>query len=152
MYKSIIAVALSAFALGALAVFAPGVQAQSVTAHKLVIQVTENDEGAMTRALGNAENAYEIYSARGETLDVEIVTYGPGITMLRDDLSPVKERITEVSMSVPGLTLSMCNNSKQGAERREGREIPVIEGVQIVPAGIVRVMELQEQGYVYAKP
>ncbi len=72
--------------------------------------------------------------------------------MLRNDLSPVKDRIAEVRQSVPGLTLTMCNNSRMGAERREGREVPVMEGVQIVPAGIVRVMELQEEGYVYAKP
>ena len=74
------------------------------------------------------------------------------INMLRDDISPVKERITEVQGIGPNLTLSMCNNSKQGAERREGITITPVEGTQIVPAGIVRVMELQEEGYVYAKP
>ena len=127
-------------------------QAQEAKMHRVVIQVTEDDLGAMNRALGNAMNAQEYYSAKGEELTVEIVTYGPGITMLRDDISPVKDRIAEAKMSVPNLTLSMCNNSKMGAEQREGKEIPVISSAQVVPAGIVRVMELQEEGYTYAKP
>jgi len=126
--------------------------AQETKTHRIVIQVTTDDMGTMNMALGNAMNAQEYYSSKGEDLIVEIVTYGPGITMLRDDISPVKERISEARNAVPGLALSMCNNSKMGAERREGHEIPVIEGAQVVPAGIVRVTELQEMGYTYAKP
>jgi intracellular sulfur oxidation DsrE/DsrF family protein len=140
-------------------IFAPALLAGSLVAdaqeakmHRVVIQVTEDDMGVMNRALGNAMNAQEYFAAKGEELTVEIVTYGPGITMLRDDISPVKDRIAEAKMSVPNLTLSMCNNSKMGAERREGKEIPVISSAQVVPAGIVRVMELQEDGYTYAKP
>jgi hypothetical protein len=144
--------AMAAMLIGATLAGTTAASAQAVTDHHVVIQVTDDDEGVMNRALGNAMNAQEYYAAKGETLSVEIVTYGPGITMLRDDISPVKDRIAEAKMAVPNLTLSMCNNSKMGAERREGKEIPVVSQAQIVPAGIVRVMELQEAGYVYAKP
>jgi intracellular sulfur oxidation DsrE/DsrF family protein len=142
----------AALALAAFMTAQNGTEAQEARMHRVVIQVTENDEGAMNRALGNARNAYEYYSERGEDLTVEIVTYGPGITMLREDTSPVKDAIVETQALVPNLTLSMCNNSKEGAERREGITITPVQGTQVVPAGIVRVMELQEDGYVYAKP
>jgi intracellular sulfur oxidation DsrE/DsrF family protein len=142
----------AALALAAIVTIQNQSVAQGTTAHRVVIQVTDDDEGTMNRALGNARNAQEYYSERGESLTVEIVTYGPGITMLRDDISPVKDAIQETREQVPGLVLSMCNNSKMGAERREGITITPVEGSQIVPAGIVRVMELQEEGYVYAKP
>lgn len=142
----------AALALAAFVTVQSQTEAQETRTHKVVIQVTDDDEGTMNRALGNARNAKEYYSERGENLEVEIVTYGPGITMLRDDISPVKENIQRTLAEVPGLTLSMCNNSKMGAERREGITITPVEGSQIVPAGIVRVMELQEDGYVYAKP
>jgi intracellular sulfur oxidation DsrE/DsrF family protein len=134
------------------ALIAAGVSAQDVRSHRLVIQVSSDVPETMTVALGNAMNAKRYYDAKGESLTVEIVTYGPGITMLRSDTSPVKERISEAKASIPNLTLSMCANSKAGAERREGKTIVPIEGVQVVPAGIVRVMELQEQGYSYARP
>ena len=126
--------------------------ANAVKEHKIVIQVSGEDPGAMTVALGNAMNAKKYYDEKGEKLTVEIVTYGPGITMLRSDTSPVKDRIQEAKMSIPNLTLSMCANSRAATERREGKALVPIDGVQMVPAGIVRVVELQEMGYAYARP
>ena len=72
--------------------------------------------------------------------------------MFRQDKSPVKDRIEEAKKAIPGLVLSMCGNAKAAAERREGHEVVPLPGVQVVPAGIVRVAELQEQGYSYARP
>jgi hypothetical protein len=46
----------------------------------------------------------------------------------------------------------MCNNSKMGAEKAEGHAITPLPGVKVVPAGIARIMELEEQGYTYVKP
>ena len=46
----------------------------------------------------------------------------------------------------------MCGNAKAAAEKREGHEVVPLPGVVVVPAGIVRVVELQEQGYAYVRP
>ena len=106
----------------------------------------------MNMVLNNAVNAKKYYDSKGEALQVEVVAYGPGITMLRQDNSPVKERIEQAKTAVPGLALSMCNNAKMAAEKQEGHEITPLPGVKVVPAGIVRVVELQEQGWTYVKP
>ncbi len=120
--------------------------------HRIVIQVDTDDPTTMRIALGNSLNAKKYYDSKGEKVVLEIVTYGPGITMLRSDTSPVKDQIEGVRTSIPGITLSMCNNAKESAEKREGKTIIPLPGVQIVPAGIVRVVELQEQGYSYVRP
>ncbi|HEY4266168.1 MAG TPA: DsrE family protein [Micropepsaceae bacterium] len=120
--------------------------------HKMVIQVSREDTEGMMLALGNAINAKKLYDARGEQFQVEIVAYGPGITMFREDKSPVKERLAEAKKEIPGIVYSMCGNAKAAAEKREGHEVVPIAGVGVVPAGIVRVAELQEQGYVYIRP
>ena len=120
--------------------------------HHVVIQVDTDDPATMRIALGNSLNAKNYYDSKGEKLVLEIVAYGPGITMLRSDTSPVKDQIEAVRTSIPGITLSMCNNSKKATEKREGKTIIPLPGVQIVPAGIVRVVELQEQGYSYVRP
>jgi intracellular sulfur oxidation DsrE/DsrF family protein len=120
--------------------------------HHIVIQVDTDDLTTMRIALGNSLNAKKYYDSKGEKVVLEIVTYGPGITMLRSDTSPVKDQIEGVRASIPGITLSMCNNAKENAEKREGKTIIPLPGVQIVPAGIVRVVELQEQGYSYVRP
>jgi uncharacterized protein len=120
--------------------------------HRMVIQVSRDDVEGMNLALGNAVNAKKLYDSRHEQFQVEIVAYGPGITMLRADKSPVKDRIEEVKKEVPGIVLSMCGNAKAAAERREGHEVVPLPGVGVVPAGVVRVAELQEQGWVYIRP
>ena len=122
--------------------------------HRIVIQVDQNDPEVMNLALNNARNVLEAYRAKNQDVDVEVVAYGPGLHMLRDDTSPVKDRIKELSeVSFPSnITFSACNNTKQGMEKREGHEITIIPQAHLVPAGVVRIMELQEQGYSYVKP
>jgi intracellular sulfur oxidation DsrE/DsrF family protein len=46
----------------------------------------------------------------------------------------------------------MCNNTKTAVEKREGHEITPLPGVQVVPSGAVRLMELQEAGWSYLHP
>jgi len=120
--------------------------------HRLLLQIDSDDPQTMNIVLGNAINAKQYYDAKGEALQVEVVAYGPGITMLREDTSPVKDRIEQARTAIPGIVLSMCNNAKTAAEKREGHEISPLPGVRVVPAGIVRVMELEEQGWSYVKP
>jgi uncharacterized protein len=44
------------------------------------------------------------------------------------------------------------NHTKTGMEKREGKPVPLIAEATIVPAGVARLVELQEQGYAYVKP
>jgi uncharacterized protein len=149
---SIIRSALLALAVGILA--GNGAYAQSAKPHRIVIQVDQNDPDVMNLALNNAKNVIETYRAKNEDVDVEVVAYGPGLHMLRDDTSPVKDRIKELAeVSFPSnITFSACNNTKQGMEKREGHPITIIPQAHLVPAGVVRIMELEEQGYSYVKP
>jgi intracellular sulfur oxidation DsrE/DsrF family protein len=139
---------LAAFALPA----ASAAVAADTKDHRLLLQIDTEDPQTVNMVMGNALNAKKYYDSKGEKLQVEIVAYGPGITMLRDDKSPVKDRIAELQKEIPGIALSMCNNAKMGAEKREGHAITPIAGVKVVPAGIVRVMELQEEGWSYVRP
>ena len=122
--------------------------------HRLTIQVDQNDPQVMNLALNNATNVIEYYRAKNEDVDVDIVTYGPGLHMLRSDTSPVQDRIKRLKdMAFPGkIQFSACNNTKQGMEKTEGHEIPILPDATIVPSGVVRLMELQEQGWSYVRP
>jgi hypothetical protein len=149
---SIVRSASLAFAVALLA--CNGVYADSTKSHRVVIQVDQNDPEVMNLALNNAKNVIEYYRGRNQDADVEVVAYGPGLRMLRDDTSPVKDRIKELAevSFPPNITFSACNNTKQGMEKREGHAITIIPQAHLVPAGVVRIMELEEQGYSYVRP
>ena len=64
---------------------APGVDKK---AHRLILQVNTNEPAVMNLALNNAANAEQHYKSIGEKVQIEIVAFGPGLNMLRDDTSP----------------------------------------------------------------
>ncbi len=138
---------------GALAVLVPGAGAEEAkkTRHKIVLHVGANDQDAMKTALGNAKNAYELYVKRGETVTIEIVANSGGLTMFREDTSPVKQQIAELRKVDPNVVLSGCNNTRMTMEKREGKQITIIPEARLVPAGVVRIAELEDQGYAYVR-
>ena len=69
--------------------------------HRLILQVNTNDPAMMNLALNNATNVAQYYKDLGEKVTIEIVTFGPGLHMLRDDTSPVKARIKAISRRAP---------------------------------------------------
>jgi intracellular sulfur oxidation DsrE/DsrF family protein len=121
-------------------------------AHRLALQVDTNDPVAMNLALNNATAAQEYYSSRHEAVAIEIVAYGPGLHMLRADTSPIKARLAAFHRSMPEVRLSACNNTLQGMETAEGRKVELMPEATIVPSGVVRLMELEEQGWSYVRP
>jgi uncharacterized protein len=56
---------------------------QRTKAHRLVIQVNQNDSTVVNLALNNATNVIEYYRAKDEDANVDVVAYGPGLHMLR---------------------------------------------------------------------
>lgn len=133
---------------------APASFAADGKAHRVAIQVDQNDPAVMNLALNNATNVIEYYRGKGEDVDVDLVTYGPGLNMLRDDTSPVKDRIKHLKdLAFPGkIQFSACENTRKGMEKKEGHVIPILSEATIVPSGVVRLMELQEQGWSYVRP
>jgi len=120
--------------------------------HKLAIHVDQNDPAVMRLALANSRNATEGFAAVGEDIAIEIVCYSQGLHMLRDDTSPVKEEIRATRAKVPQIAFSACGNTKRAMERTEGKTVPIIPEAVVVQAGVVRLVELQEQGFKYLKP
>ncbi len=133
-------------ALGPQAVWAAGV------VHKLAIHVDENDPKRMNLALNNAENVSKYYESVGDTVIIEIVTYGPGLHMLRSDTSPVKARIEAMSLGMDNISFAACGNTMGKMAKKEGIEIPIMSEAKHVTSGVVRLIELQEVGYSYLRP
>ena len=126
--------------------------AASKKAHRLVLQVNSNEPATMTLALNNATNVEHYYKERGEKIEIEIVTFGPGLHMLRDDTSPVKERIKAIAEKSPAIAFKACGNTQENMGKAENKAIPLVAQATLVKSGVVRLMELQEQGWTYIRP
>ncbi|MBK5951257.1 hypothetical protein CH339_11515 [Rhodobium orientis] len=120
--------------------------------HKIAVHVDQSDKTVLNMALNNVQNLKKYYDAQGDTAIIEVVAYGPGLTMLREDASPVKDRIETMSLEIDNLTFSACANTQEAMSRKAGKEVALIEEATIVPSGVARLIELQEQGYTYVRP
>jgi intracellular sulfur oxidation DsrE/DsrF family protein len=106
----------------------------------------------MDLALNNAKNIIDYYKEKGDTVDVEIVAYGPGLHMLRADTSPVKERIAPMSLENPNLAFIACGITQANQSKAEGKAVTLISEAKVTPSGVVHLIELQKQGYAYIRP
>ena len=120
--------------------------------HHLILQVNVNDPAMMNLALNNATNVAQYYKDRGEKATIEVVTFGPGLHMLRDDTSPVKARIKTIAEGNPAISFKACGNTQENMQKAENKDIALIPEATVVRSGVVRVMELQEQGWTYVRP
>ena len=112
--------------------------------NKVVFQVSDNDPAKWGLALNNAHN---VQADLGEdTVDMEIVAYGPGIAMLKGG-SPVAPRIAAALKS--GVKVVACENTMKGQKLTYADMLP---DIGYVPAGVVELMQKQQQGYAYIRP
>jgi intracellular sulfur oxidation DsrE/DsrF family protein len=145
--RTLLALATAMCAAAALPAFA---EEQKV--HKLAVQVNSQDPATMNLALNNIKNVLEHYKGIGDQVRVEVVTYGPGVNMLREDYSPVRERVAALKKANPDLFFKVCKNTLDGMKKSEGQEITLVPEAELVPSGAVHLMTLQEQGWSYIRP
>ncbi len=115
--------------------------------HKLVIQVSTDDERTQSIAMNNAVNLQKELGM--DNVAIEIVAYGPGLSMLMGG-AKLSQRVS--SLAKQDITFSACGNTMKKVEQKSGKPVVLAEGVKVVPAGVLRIMELQEQGYSYVRP
>ena len=108
------------------------------------MQVSDNDTGKWNLALNNARNLQSDLGA--QNVEIEIVAYGPGIAMLKTD-SVVGNRIGEALGS--GVKVAACENTMHGQKLAKP---DMLDGIGYVKAGVVEIMQRQQQGWSYIRP
>ncbi len=131
--------------------FATGGLADGVT-HHVAVHVDQNDPQVMNMALNNVANLTNYYESQGDTVMVEVVAYGPGLQMFVAATSPVKNRISTMSLELENLSFAACGNTLRNMSKKAGKDIELLDETTVVPSGVVRLIELQENNYAYIRP
>lgn len=126
--------------LGAVPAFA-----QAAGAHnKVVLQVSDADPAKWNLALNNAANLQKDLGM--DDVEIEIVAYGPGIGMLKAG-SPVGARVSSALQS--DIRIVACENTMAAQHLQKA---DMLAGIGYVPAGVVELMQRQQQGWAYLRP
>jgi intracellular sulfur oxidation DsrE/DsrF family protein len=125
---------------------APSLAAGTATLpqNRVVMQVSDNDPAKWNLALNNARNLQSDLGAGN--VEIEIVAYGPGIGMLKAE-SAVGNRIADALHA--GVKVAACENTMRGQKLTKD---DMLDGIGYVPAGVVEIMQRQQQGWAYLRP
>jgi len=118
------------------------------TIPRVALQISDHDPIRQTMVLSVANNLVNHYGI-GE-VDVEIVAFGPGLTLLRRP-SQFADRITALAEE-KGVRFTYCQITVDSTEQREGQRMSLVPEASSVASGAVRIVDLVGQGYVHIAP
>ena len=119
----------------------------SAAEHKMVIQI--NSKAKLTHKMGLI-NAGNLKSQLGDNnVDVEVVIYGPGLSMVKAG-SVFTTRIKKLQSR--GVRFSVCEGTLKAIAKKTGKEPVLLDNMHRVRTGALRILELQEKDYSYMRP
>lgn len=114
---------------------------------KIVLQISDADPSKQTLVLNVANNLIKHYGQ--DKVEVEIVAFGPGLRlMFKDNVN--SGRINGLTSN--GVTFAACQNTVAAMTKILGHAPVLHSSATPVPAGIVRIIDLQNEGYKLVKP
>jgi len=114
----------------------------------IVLQLADGDAKSQARVLSVANNLIKHYGGP-DFVDIEIVTYGPGISLLYPG-NPNQERIS--SLVTNEVRFVGCLNTVETIERQTGERPELIPATIPVQTGVARLVERAMAGYVIIRP
>src|ERR1039457_5039814 len=101
--------------------------ASAMEKHRLALQISDNDPVKMNAVLNVAANVSKYYSDKGDEVEIQIVAFKAGLDMLRQDKSPVLDRLKSFKQGMPNVAFMACENTLDAMTRTEGKEPPLVE-------------------------
>ena len=113
-----------------------------------VLQLGDADAATQARALNVANNLIKHYGGP-DFVDIEIVAYGPGLSLL----FPGNENAERISSLVANdVRFVGCLNTVESIERATGKRPELIPVTIPVKTGVARLVERAQQGFVVIRP
>jgi hypothetical protein len=115
--------------------------------HKVVLQLSDNDPHKQALVISVANNLLKFYDP--DKVAVEVVTFGPGIDLLRSESSGRKQ---VESLIAQGVRFDVCLNTVDTLERETGRRPDILPAATPVQVGVGQILFLTENGYTLVRP
>ncbi len=114
--------------------------------YKAVFHVDQKDEQILQLALNNVTNL--LNAIPGQEHDLVVLLNGPAVALMAGGAAASSgEKVR--GLAAQGVRFQVCANALQRFEvSREG----LLAECQVIPAGIVGLIDLQNQGFAYIKP
>ncbi len=125
----------------------PPLQDKPFAEHKIVLQLSDHDPAKQGLVLSIANNLLKAYDP--DKVAIEVVTFGPGIDLLRSDNDHRKQ---VESLIAQGVRFDVCLNTLDTIERETGKRPDIVPAATPVQVGVAQILRLTENGYTLVRP
>jgi intracellular sulfur oxidation DsrE/DsrF family protein len=115
--------------------------------HRVVLQLSDNDPKKQNLVISVAYNLLKAYDP--DKVAIEVVTFGPGIDLLRPENA--NRKLVE-SLVAQGVRFDVCLNTVDTVERETGKRPDIIPAATPVQVGVGQILSLTENGYTLVRP
>src|SRR5882724_6194402 len=115
--------------------------------HRIVLQLSDNDPKKQALVISVAYNLLKFYDP--DKVAIEVVTFGPGIDLLRPEHD--SRKLVE-SLVAQGVRFDVCLNTVDTIEREAGKRPDIISAATPVQVGVGQILALTENGYTLVRP
>jgi intracellular sulfur oxidation DsrE/DsrF family protein len=115
--------------------------------HRIVLQLSDNDPKKQGLVISVAYNLLKFYDP--DKVAIEVVTFGPGIDLLRPENA--NRKLVE-SLVAQGVRFDVCLNTADTIERETGKRPEFISVATPVQVGVGQILALTENGYTLVRP
>lgn len=115
--------------------------------HFLALQLSDADPKKQRLVLSVASNMLKHYGP--DKIAVEVVAFGPGIDLLRENN---EHRALVDSLVTQGVRFDVCGNTLDTIERTTGTRPKINPHAIEIETGVAQVLTLSESGYTVVRP
>jgi intracellular sulfur oxidation DsrE/DsrF family protein len=115
--------------------------------HHLALQLSDSDPKKEGLVISVAYNLLKYYGP--DKVAIEVVTFGPGIDLLKADNA---NRKLVDSLVAQGVRFDICGNTLDTIARETGQRPAVNPNAVEVEAGVAQLLSLAESGYTIVRP
>jgi len=112
---------------------------------KIVFPITHGDDESINHVLSSANNVMKFYGP--ENVQIAIICYAKGIRTLLKKEKKIAVRVR--SLQTYDVEFVACHNTMRTLKIKPE---DLIEGIEIVTAGIVELVERDLKGWIYIRP
>jgi intracellular sulfur oxidation DsrE/DsrF family protein len=115
--------------------------------HHLALQLSDGDPKKQALTLSVAYNLLKHYGP--DRIAIEVVTFGPGIDLVRAG-NPHRAEVD--SLISQGVQFDVCMNTVETVERETGKPVDLNARAVKVQAGVAQILALTEKGFTLVRP
>ncbi|MEW6133316.1 MAG: hypothetical protein AB1591_09175 [Pseudomonadota bacterium] len=123
---------------------------QTTAGNRFILHIDTDKLDRMTAVLDYADQILDNAKREGVPAELEIVANNYGLSMLREDLTPYRERIDALAKKHANLKFIACGQAVARVER-EGKKVMLIDEAQVVPSVIGEVVSKMKEGWTYIR-